>query len=122
MLAISGRIVSIKRRSPKSFPYDVVFSLTRNSSDTPLAASHFASSKISTGRRETNEPRKYGIAQNEHRRSHPDAILSGAHGAFPKRLRKRVPPAPTLDEYSSSLAAALSTGAIGSNDLRSRGT
>ena len=44
-----------------------------------------------------NEPRKYGIAQNEHLRSQPDAIFSGAHGAFPKRLRKSEPPAPSED-------------------------
>ena len=35
------------------------------------------------------------MAQNEQRRSQPDAIFKGAHGAFPSRLRKRVPPAPT---------------------------
>jgi hypothetical protein len=31
--------------------------------------------------REMNEPRKYGIAQKEQRRSQPLAILSGAIGA-----------------------------------------
>ena len=52
---------------------------------------------ISVGLREINEPRKYGIAQNEQRRSQPEAIFSGAHGALPKRLRKSEPPAPSED-------------------------
>ena len=52
---------------------------------------------ISIGLREINEPLKYGIAQNEHRRSQPDAIFSGAHGALPRRLRKSEPPAPSDD-------------------------
>ena len=72
-------------------PYEVVFSLTRYNSDTPLSASHFASSMISSGLREMNEPRKYGIAQNEQRRSQPLAILSGAIGALSRRLRSTLP-------------------------------
>ena len=81
---------------------------------------------ISVGLREINEPRKYGIAQNEQRRSQPEAIFSGAHGALPKRLRKSEPPAPSEDAYDSSIAswraAGRSAGAIGRSDLRSRGT
>ena len=69
-----------------------------------------------------NEPLKYGIAQNEQRRSHPDAIFSGAQGASPSRLRKSEPPAPSDDAYASSRAAGRSAGAIGKSDLRSRGT
>ena len=60
---------------------------------------------ISVGLREINEPRKYGIAQNEQRRSQPEAIFSGAHGALPKRLRKSEPPAPSEDAYDSSMAS-----------------
>ena len=52
---------------------------------------------ISVGLREINEPRKYGIAQKEQRRSHPDAIFSGAQGALPRRLRNNEPPAPSDD-------------------------
>ena len=90
-----------------------MFSLTKNISDTPFSASQRASLMISVGRREINEPRKYGIAQNEQRRSQPEAIFSGAHGALPKRLR---------ENSSSCLASARSAGAIGSNARRSRGT
>ena len=68
---------------------------------------------MSVGRLDIKEPRKYGIAQNEHRRSHPDAIFSGAHGALPKRF---------LENSSLSRASARSTGAIGSKARRSRGT
>ena len=45
---------------------------------------------ISVGRLETNEPRNIGIAQNEHLRSQPDAIFSGAIGAESNRLRESV--------------------------------
>ncbi|CAB4829911.1 unannotated protein [freshwater metagenome] len=95
--AKSGNNFSINVRSPRSFPYEVVFSLTKKSSLTPLVDNQRASSNISVGRRETNAPRKYGIAQKEQRRSQPDAIFSGAHGALPKRLRRREPPAPKAD-------------------------
>ena len=118
--AKSGRIFSIKRKFPKSFPYEVVFSLTRNNSLTPLWASHAPSCKISVGRREIKEPRKYGIAQNEQRRSQPDAIFSGAHGASPNLFRKSEPPAPTAEVKLSSRAAARATGAIGRSARRSR--
>ena len=100
----------------------MVFSLTRKSSLTPLLASHVASCRISVGLREINEPLKYGIAQKEHRRSQPEAIFNGAHGASPSRLRKSEPPAPTADAKLSSRAAARSTGAMGSSARRSRGT
>ena len=85
--ASSGSSVSSRRRSPRSLPYDVEFSLTRNSSRTPCAASHRASASTSAGRRQTNEPRKLGIAQNEQRRSQPLASLSGAIGPPSSRRR-----------------------------------
>ena len=67
-------------------------------------------------------PRKYGIAQKEQRRSHPDAILRGAQGALPNRFLKSDPPAPTLDAKLSLRAAGRSAGAIGKSARRSRGT
>ena len=91
----------------------MVFSLTKNISETPFSASQRASLMISVGLREIKEPRKYGIAQNEQRRSQPDAIFNGAHGATPRRLR---------ENSSSSRASARSTGAIGRSARRSRGT
>ncbi len=63
------------------------FSLTSSSSRTPLAASHSASASSSGGRRETNAPRKDGMAQNEQRRSQPEAIFSGAVTPPASRLR-----------------------------------
>ena len=68
---------------------------------------------MSVGRLEINEPRKYGMAQKEQRRSQPDAIFSGAHGAEPKRF---------LENSSLSRASARSAGAIGNSARRSRGT
>ena len=66
------------------------------------------------------------MAQNEQRRSQPEAIFNGAHGASPKRWRKSEPPAPSVDAYDSSIAscraAGRSAGAIGRSDLRSLGT
>ena len=75
-------------------PYDVVFSLTSTISRTPRAASQSASARTSSGGRETNAPRKDGIAQNVQRRSQPDASLTGATGPDSSRRRKvRGPPA-----------------------------
>ena len=85
--ASSGSSVSSSRRSPRSLPYDVEFSLTRTSSRTPCSASQRASVSTSAGRRDTNEPRKDGIAQNVQRRSQPEASLSGATGPLPSRRR-----------------------------------
>ena len=76
--ASSGSSVSSSRRSPRSLPYDVEFSLTRTSSRTPWSASQPASASSSGGRRDTNAPRNAGIAQNVQRRSQPQASLSGA--------------------------------------------
>ena len=64
------------------------FSLTSSSSRTPSAASQPASASSSGGRRETNAPRNDGIAQNEHLRSQPDAIFSGA--VTPPDSRRRI--------------------------------
>src|SRR5215831_19854437 len=86
--ASSGSTDSSSRRSPRSLPYDVEFSLTSRSSRTPWPASHSASASSSGGRRETNAPRKAGMAQNEQRRSQPDAILSGA--VTPPVNRRRI--------------------------------
>ena len=85
----------------------MVFSLTRNSSDTPSLASHWASSRISVGLRETNEPRKIGIAQNAQRRSQPVAIFRGEIGALSKRVR------------CGGFGALRSEGAIGRSERRS---
>ena len=90
------------------------------------------------GRRETNEPRKLGIAQNEQRRSHPLASLSGAIGPPSSRRRTvRGPvagapapmarPARQVDRRrpwpgtTTSAAAARSAGEIGSSLRRSCG-
>ena len=67
------------------------FSLTRNSSRTPSAASQRASSRTSVGRRLTNEPRNVGIAQNVQRRSQPLASLSGAIGPLVEPGRAEQP-------------------------------
>ena len=96
-------------------PYDVEFSLTRNSSRTPSLASHRASSSTSVGRRLTNEPRKDGMAQKVQRRSQPEASLSGAIGPVVKRVRWT--PLVGPDET----AAARSTGEMGSSRRRSCG-
>src|SRR5690606_30416620 len=75
------------RRSPRSLPYDVEFSLTRNSSRTPCSASQRASASRSSGGRDRNAPRNLGIAQNVQRRSQPEASLRGAYGPVPSLLR-----------------------------------
>ena len=96
-LASSGSSVSSSRRSPRSLPYDVEFSLTSTTSRTPWLGEPLAPRRgASGGRRETNEPRKAGIAQNEHRRSHPTASFSGATprrtaAAYDARSRRRAP-------------------------------
>jgi hypothetical protein len=73
-------------------PYDVLFSLTSTSSRTPCSASQWASASTSDGRRLTNEPRKLGMAQNEQRRSQPEASLSGATGLSSSRRRTTAGP------------------------------
>src|SRR5213596_1220407 len=89
-----GSSFSSARRSPRSLPYDDEFSLTRTSSRTPSAASHSASAMTSSGVLETNAPRNDGIAQNEHRRSQPDASFSGATTPPDSRRRNTPPPGP----------------------------
>lgn len=42
---------------------------------------------MSFGGRDTYDPRKRGIAQKVQRRSHPEAIFSGADGALVSRRR-----------------------------------
>ena len=96
------------------------------------------------GRRDTNEPRKAGMAQNVHRRSQPEAIFSEAHGAEPSRARTTGGPeagatAARLGRSASASGAAegatpvpgtavparaawRSTGLSGSRVRRSRGT
>ena len=87
---VCGSSASSARRSPRSLPYDVEFSLTSTSSRAPVAASHRASASTSAGGRDTNEPRKDGIAQNAHRRSQPDASFRYATGPSSSRCRRRV--------------------------------
>ena len=114
ILESAGKRASSKFMSPRSLPYEVVFSLTKNSSRTPRSLSHTASAIMSVGRLETNEPRKAGIAQNVHLRSQPFAIFKGAYG-FESRRRRIT--SPELDD-----AISLSAGALGVESLRSIGT
>src|SRR5829696_7263476 len=127
--ASSGSSASSRRRSPRSLPYDVEFSLTRTSSRTPRSASQRASASSSSGGRETNAPRKDGIAQNEHRRSQPEASLSGATGESSSRRRSSggVQPGtaaeagPWPGTATAPAAAGRCTGVTGSSVRRSRG-
>ena len=105
--------------SPRSLPYDVEFSLTRKSSFTPWPASQSASSSTSVGRRETKEPRKDGIAQNEHRRSQPLANFSDAVG--PDSRRRRTDAGPEAWPGTAAVDIERSTGVIGSSRRRSLG-
>jgi hypothetical protein len=110
--------------SPRSFPYDVEFSLTSTSSRTPWPASHAASVSTSCGRRDTNEPRKVGIAQKVHRRSQPLASFSAAVGPSPSRIRSGCGPDAGASPAGRSGRDGVgrSAGAIGSSRRRSRGT
>ena len=123
--ASSGSSVSSSRRSPRSLPYDVEFSLTSTSSRTPCSASQRASARTSDGRRETKAPRKLGIAQNVQRRSQPRASFSGATGLSSSRRRTTVgPPAwpgRPMSIAPGSTTLARSTGLIGSSLRRSPG-
>src|ERR1700759_54462 len=83
-----GSTSSSSRRSPRSLPEEGEFSLTRYSPLPPSLASHSASVSRSGGRRDTNAPRKDGIAQNEQRRSQPEAILRGATTPWDSRRRR----------------------------------
>src|SRR5580692_608800 len=105
--ARSGSTASSSRRLPRSLPYEVEFSLTRTSSCTPFSASQRASASSSGGRRETNAPRKDGMAQNEQRRSQPDAIFSGATTPADNRRRKTLPPGPVHGAAGPTSAAGL---------------
>src|SRR5580658_7006915 len=101
--ARSGRTSSSSRRLPRSLPYDVEFSLTSTSSRTPWLASQRASARISGGRRDTNAPRNDGMAQNEQRRSQPDAIFSGATTPADSRRRNTPPPGPVHGAAGSTM-------------------
>src|SRR5829696_3414218 len=72
---------------PRSLPYDEEFSLIRNSSRAPESTSHRASVMMSSGARDTYDPRKRGIAQKLQRRSQHDAIFSAAEGPLVSRRR-----------------------------------
>ena len=98
-----------------------MFSETKKISLTPLADNHLASSIISVGGREINEPRNCGIAQNVHRLSQPLAIFSEAIGALSKRFLINRAPWPNLD-LVASLTLCRSIGEIGRIVRRSRGT
>ena len=90
-------------------------------SRTPWSANHRASPRISAGGRDTNAPRNDGIAQNEHRRSQPDASFSGATGPSSRRWRKTLgPPAWPGIPTSATIAGRL-TGVTGSSVRRSCG-
>ena len=70
------------------------------------------------------DPRKDGIAQNEHRRSQPDAIFNGATGSLLRRLRTTRwpwPSEPTASEIGAGFVAWRSLGASGRSDRRSFG-
>src|SRR5580658_3994187 len=85
--ASEGSSPSSSRRLPRSLPYEVEFSLTSRISLTPWPASQRASASRSSAGLDTNAPRNAGIAQNEHRRSQPEAIFSGAATPVPSRRR-----------------------------------
>ena len=76
----------------------------------------------SVGRRETNEPRNIGMAQNEHRRSQPLAIFSGAQGRASSRERTNCSPSPWPGSATPAAASERSTGDSGSSMRRSEGT
>src|SRR6202041_1895523 len=90
-----------------------------------------ASARISGGRRDTNAPRKDGMAQNEQRRSQPDAIFSGATTPAVSRRRNTVPLGPVHGAAGSAAGGGLvaeegrggwrSGGVMGSKVRRSRG-
>ncbi len=61
------------------------------------------------------------MAQNEQRRSQPDASFSGATGASSRRRRSTVGPPAWPGMPTSTLAAGRDTGVIGSNARRSCG-
>lgn len=74
--------------SPRSLPYEVLFSETSMTSFTPCSASQRVSPRTSEGRREMKEPRKDGMAQKEQRRSQPEASFTEATGLVPSRRRR----------------------------------
>ena len=129
---IAGSKDSSNRKSPKSLPYEVEFSLTKTASVTPRPASQATSATTSAGGREMNEPRNEGIAQKVHRRSQPDASFTGATGEFSSLLRRI---GGCHAKASSALGitfwepcqgigvvlAARSTGLMGNNARRSLG-
>ncbi len=132
--AMPSRRCSSAWESARSLPYEVVFSETRLSSLTPSAASQAASARISSGVRETNEPRKDGMAQKVQRRSQPEASLRFATGPSVRRLRTTArccgapaaiaaPSACALREWPGTTAAALwrAAGASGRSLRRSEG-
>jgi hypothetical protein len=93
---------------------------------TPWDASHCASPSTSAGGRETNAPRKVGMAQNEQRRSQPDASFSAADGPDARRLRRSqswpgIDGAPPSPAHPAAVAAVRCTGLMGSRVRRSRG-
>src|ERR1041385_6193147 len=85
--ASSGSNDSSRRMSPRSLPYEVLFSETSMTSLTPCSASHLVSFSTSLGRREMKEPRKDGMAQKVQRRSQPEASFTEATGAPSSRRR-----------------------------------
>jgi len=99
----------------------VEFSLTSTSSVTPCDASHRASPSTSTGGRETNAPRKVGMAQNAQRRSQPDASLSAAEGPEASRRRRNQSWPGIAGASEPPVTVVRSTGLIGSSVRRSRG-
>ena len=98
----------------------MVFSLTKKSSLTPFSASHLASLIISSGVLEIKDPLNCGIAQNEHLRSHPEAIFKGAIGELASLFLAKVPPCPIF-VFNSTFISCLATGEMGIKLLRSRG-
>ena len=97
------------------------FSLTSSTSRTPRSASQRASASTSAGGRDTNDPRKDGIAQKAQRRSQPLAIFSGAQGRWSSLVRSTGATATDPCPGACAEDAARSTGAMGSRVRRSRG-
>lgn len=116
--ASSGSRVSSRRMSPRSLPYEVLFSETSMISLTPCSASQRVSPSTSLGRREMKEPRKDGMAQKEQRRSQPEASLTEATGLLSRRRRSgaRGPEAGAMPSGRSAGAASPADG-VGSPDV-----
>ncbi len=81
-----GSMVSRRRMSPRSLPYEVLFGDQHDLLDALLGQPAGLVQHVAG--RETKEPRKDGMAQKEQRRSQPEASFTEATGE-PSRRRRR---------------------------------